>query len=144
MVRSLDRRSTWTGGGTRRHYRGPCDRNEPLCEEFGISRKTGHKIYQRYRQIGVRGLTGAEWTRPMQAFKTSMTGLASIGHFAAHVPPQCSVVVPSRRHTQIAVQAAPCNVISERRRQISPGSPAPFRSETAVLLHASSGSLSRA
>ena len=24
-----------------------------LCEEFGISRKTGHKIYQRYRQIGV-------------------------------------------------------------------------------------------
>src|SRR6187455_2898792 len=28
-----------------------------LCEEFGISRKTGHKIYQRYRQIGVQGLT---------------------------------------------------------------------------------------
>jgi putative transposase len=28
-----------------------------LCEEFGISRKTGHKIYQRYRQIGVKGLT---------------------------------------------------------------------------------------
>ena len=27
-----------------------------LCEEFGISRKTGHKIYQRYRQIGVQGL----------------------------------------------------------------------------------------
>ena len=28
-----------------------------LCEEFGISRKTGYKIYQRYRQIGVQGLT---------------------------------------------------------------------------------------
>jgi putative transposase len=28
-----------------------------LCDEFGISRKTGHKIYQRYRQIGVQGLT---------------------------------------------------------------------------------------
>src|SRR5687768_18258475 len=28
-----------------------------LCEEFGISRKTGSKIYQRYRQIGVKGLT---------------------------------------------------------------------------------------
>jgi putative transposase len=28
-----------------------------LCKEFGISRKTGHKIYQRYRQIGVQGLT---------------------------------------------------------------------------------------
>ena len=28
-----------------------------LCEEFGISRKTGYKIFQRYQQIGVRGLT---------------------------------------------------------------------------------------
>ena len=28
-----------------------------LCEEFGISRKTGYKIYQRYQQIGVQGLT---------------------------------------------------------------------------------------
>jgi len=28
-----------------------------LCEEFGISRKTGYKIYQRYQRIGVQGLT---------------------------------------------------------------------------------------
>ena len=28
-----------------------------LCEEFGISRKTGYKIYQRYQDIGTRGLT---------------------------------------------------------------------------------------
>ena len=28
-----------------------------LCEEFGISRKTGYKIYERYRRIGVQGLT---------------------------------------------------------------------------------------
>ncbi len=28
-----------------------------LCEEFGISRKTGYKIYQRYQQVGARGLT---------------------------------------------------------------------------------------
>jgi putative transposase len=28
-----------------------------LCEEFGISRKTGYKIYDRYRQIGVKGLS---------------------------------------------------------------------------------------
>ena len=26
-----------------------------LCEEFGISRKTGYKISDRYRQIGVKG-----------------------------------------------------------------------------------------
>ena len=28
-----------------------------LCQEFGISRKTGYKIFQRYQQIGVRGLS---------------------------------------------------------------------------------------
>jgi putative transposase len=29
----------------------------PLCAEFGISRKTGYKIFERYQQFGVRGLT---------------------------------------------------------------------------------------
>jgi putative transposase len=28
-----------------------------LCEEFEISRKTGYKILQRYRDCGVEGLT---------------------------------------------------------------------------------------
>jgi putative transposase len=29
----------------------------PLCAEFGISRKTGYKIYDRYKDCGVDGLT---------------------------------------------------------------------------------------
>src|SRR5688572_18123093 len=28
-----------------------------LCQEFGISRKTGYKIYERYKDHGVEGLT---------------------------------------------------------------------------------------
>ena len=28
-----------------------------LCAEFGISRKTGYKIYDRYKDCGVEGLT---------------------------------------------------------------------------------------
>lgn len=28
-----------------------------LCREFGISRKTGCKIFDRYQQCGVQGLT---------------------------------------------------------------------------------------
>ena len=28
-----------------------------LCQEFGISRKTGYKIFDRYQECGVRGLT---------------------------------------------------------------------------------------
>jgi len=29
----------------------------PLCREFGISRKTGFKIYNRYKDCGIDGLT---------------------------------------------------------------------------------------
>lgn len=29
----------------------------PLCEEFGISRKTGYKIFERYKECGLEGLT---------------------------------------------------------------------------------------
>lgn len=29
----------------------------PLCVEFGISRKTGYKIFRRYRGCGIEGLT---------------------------------------------------------------------------------------
>jgi len=29
----------------------------PLCREFGISRKTGDKIFDRYKDCGVHGLT---------------------------------------------------------------------------------------
>ena len=32
-----------------------------LCREFGISRKTGYKIFDRYQECGVQGLpTGAD------------------------------------------------------------------------------------
>lgn len=29
----------------------------PLCREYGISRKTGYKIYERYKECGLEGLT---------------------------------------------------------------------------------------
>jgi putative transposase len=29
----------------------------PLCQEFGISRKTGYKIFDRYKDCGIQGLT---------------------------------------------------------------------------------------
>ncbi len=33
------------------------DKMAVLCREFGISRKTGYKLYRRYRDIGFEGLT---------------------------------------------------------------------------------------
>ncbi len=37
-----------------------------LCREFGIARKTGYKIYNRYKDCGIDGLTGQSygWFRP--------------------------------------------------------------------------------
>ena len=32
----------------------------PLCAEFGISRKTGYKIYERYKDCGVNGVQRSE------------------------------------------------------------------------------------
>jgi len=32
----------------------------PLCAEFGISRKTGYKVHERYRDYGVEGLTAVD------------------------------------------------------------------------------------
>ncbi len=32
-----------------------------LCEQFGISRKTGHKWLERYREAGMEGL-GVRWS----------------------------------------------------------------------------------
>jgi putative transposase len=32
-----------------------------LCREFGISRKTGYKIFDRYKECGVQGFT--DWSR---------------------------------------------------------------------------------
>ena len=29
----------------------------PLCREFGISRKAGHKVFNRYKDCGIDGLT---------------------------------------------------------------------------------------
>src|ERR1043166_9911359 len=29
----------------------------PLCRKFGISRKTGYKIFERYKDIGLQGLS---------------------------------------------------------------------------------------
>jgi len=32
-----------------------------LCREFGISRKTGYKIFDRYQACGIEGLTDRSW-----------------------------------------------------------------------------------
>jgi len=44
-----------------------------LCREFGISRKTGYKIFDRYQECGVQGLTDRSPTLPLRQ-PTSLPG----------------------------------------------------------------------
>ena len=44
-----------------------------LCREFGISRKTGYKIFDRYQECGVHGLTDRS-RRPYRYAQTSLSG----------------------------------------------------------------------
>ena len=37
----------------------------PLCREFGISRKTGYKIFNRYKELGLDGLND-QTRRPLR------------------------------------------------------------------------------
>lgn len=38
-----------------------------LCREFGISRKTGYKIFDRYKECGLHGLSDRS-RRPYRSF----------------------------------------------------------------------------
>src|SRR5260370_975934 len=45
-----------------------------LCREFGISRKTGYKIFDRYQECGMQGLTAAD---PASRFLLTWEALSS-------------------------------------------------------------------
>jgi transposase len=51
------------------------ERMAPLCREFGISRKTGYKIFNRYKDDGLRGLQDGEQVEPASAEPGNIHGL---------------------------------------------------------------------
>ena len=51
----------------------------PLCREFGISRVTGYKIYNRYRDSGLDGLNDRSRAPYRQANRLPCQGKKRIG-----------------------------------------------------------------
>jgi len=45
-----------------------------LCREFGISRETGYKIFDRYKECGVQGLTDRSQASLSVCPSTSLPG----------------------------------------------------------------------
>jgi putative transposase len=58
----------------------------PLCAEFGISRKTGYKIYDRYNDCGVHGLTDRSRRPQRQANRLPVPIEARIIHLKREYP----------------------------------------------------------
>jgi hypothetical protein len=64
-----------------------------LCREFGISRKTGYKIFDRYQECGVEGLTDRSrrpYAASLQAYVVQPTanGPVGVGHPPGVIQPQ--------------------------------------------------------
>jgi putative transposase len=58
----------------------------PLCAEFGISRKTGYKIFERYKDCGVQGLTDRSRRPQRQANRLPAPIEARIVHLKREYP----------------------------------------------------------
>ena len=57
----------------------------PLCREFGISRVTGYKIYERYKTCGLDGLNDRSRRCPFSIFVR--VDIAQVFRLALPVPP---------------------------------------------------------
>ena len=63
-----------------------------LCVEFGISRKTGYKIYERYKQVGIQGLSDRS-RRPLRHANQLPPAIEKLivrlkKHYPSWVPPR--------------------------------------------------------
>jgi hypothetical protein len=85
-----------------------------LCAEFGISRKTGYKIYRRYKGCGVDGLTDRSRRPPAarqpapradrQAHRPAEAGIPDVG--CADDPRAPAAAVRRKRHPSITATGA--------------------------------------
>ena len=89
----------------------------PLCAEFGISRKTGYKIYDRYKDCGVRGVHGSQ---PAAAPPSESTAGADRGDDCAaearvsrlgraEDPREAAAAVHRRRTSRPSARSTPCS-----------------------------------
>ena len=71
-----------------------------LCREFGISRKTGYKIFTRYKDVGLEGLTDRSRRPYRQANRLPNRGKAP--------PIRCAALLASRRPGAQAAAPSRC------------------------------------
>jgi putative transposase len=81
-----------------------------LCREFDISRKTGHKIFNRYRECGLEGLTDRSRRPYRQANRLPFHIEALIVQLRKEHPTWGAPKIREkirRRHSEISLPAIP-------------------------------------
>ena len=71
-----------------------------LCAEFGISRKTGYKIFDRYKDVGLHGLTDRSRRPYRQANQLPLVNVAGVVAILLSVVP---VYLATRISSGVAV-----------------------------------------
>ena len=90
----------------------------PLCAEFGISRKTGYKIFDRYKDCGVAGLHRSQPTAvsPGESAagadrsddRAAEAGVSRLGR--AEDPREAAAAVHRRRTCRRSAPSTPCSI----------------------------------
>lgn len=83
------------------------ERMATLCAEFGISRKTGYKIFERYKDCGVQGLTDRSRRPLRQANRLAVTIEARIVHLKREYPDWGAPTIRERLLKQLPDLAQP-------------------------------------
>ena len=78
-----------------------------LCREFGISRKTGYKIYNRYKDCGIEGLTDRSRRPYRHANQLPMQIEKLIVHLKKEYPHWGAIKIRARLRTSSAPPSAP-------------------------------------
>jgi len=64
-----------------------------LCREFGISRKTGYRIFDRYQECGMQGLTD----RSRRLYRYANQLRLQVAHFILNVKHEHARILAPRR-----------------------------------------------
>ena len=109
-----------------------------LCAEFGISRKTGYKIYERYKHWGLRGLTDRS-RRPYRhanqlprALEDQIVALARISRLG-RAEDSRAVATAGARRALSGNQHRPCGAGSAGAGETSAPPASPRRRDGAVM-----------
>src|SRR6476646_5330252 len=102
-----------------------------VCDEFGISRKTGYKIFQRYQTVGLHGLTDRSRRPYRHANQLPMAVEKAIVRLKKEYP---SWGAPKLRERLKQRCPAPAHRCRGRRRRMPSGVPTTKASSSSAII----------